>query len=359
MSRRARTLLVSGALLAGLVLVAALLPVPYVIFRPGPLTDVLGEADDGGPIITATGARTFPTEGSLKLTTVGVTPADARMDLITAVQAWLDPAKAVVPRDVVYPGDPSGEQARQENAAVFAGSQTLAAVAALRHLGYDVPVEPDQVEVAQVLDDGAAADTLEPGDVIVSVDGQAVTSPDDVVQRVSASVPGEGIAMQVERDGDTLDLDVPTAASQVDPDRAAIGVIVSPSWDLPVDVSIDVPGDIGGSSAGLIFTLGVIDTLTPGSLVDGDSVAGTGEISPDGSVSAISGIQQKIAGARDEGAQLFLAPRGNCGAIGGADPGDMVVVPVQTLDEAVAALEQAATGELDGLPSCAEPAPTP
>ncbi len=137
-SRRARTLVVSGALLAGLVLVAALLPVPYVIFRPGPLTDVLGEGDDG-PIITATGARTFPTDGSLELTTVGVTPADARMDLITAVQAWLDPSKAVVPRDVVYPGDQTGEQARQENAAVFAGSQTLAAVAALRHLGYDVP----------------------------------------------------------------------------------------------------------------------------------------------------------------------------------------------------------------------------
>ncbi len=186
-----------------------------------------------------------------------------------------------------------------------------------------------------------------------------MTSPDDVVQRVSASEPGETVAMQVERDGRPLDLDVPTAPSQVDADRAAIGVIVSPSWDLPVDVSIDVPGDIGGSSAGLIFTLGVIDTLTPGSLVDGESVAGTGEISPDGTVGAISGIQQKIAGAREAGAQLFLAPRDNCAAARGADPGDMAVVPVQTLDDAVAALEQLAAGDLDGLPTCDEPAPTP
>jgi len=351
-SRHRRTLLVSGALLAGLVAVAALLPVPYVVFRPGPLTDVLGDDDDGDPIITAEGAQTYPTEGSLSLTTVGVTPAGARMDLITALQAWLDPTKAVVPRDVVYPGNPSTEQAREENAAVFAGSQQLASVAALRYLGYDVPEQADQVVVQQVLDGAPADGVLLAGDVIVSVDGEGVLVPDDVVSRVSASEPGSNVAMTVLRDEELVDLQVPTKESEVDPDRAAIGVVVSPAWDLPVDVSIDVPGDIGGSSAGLVFTLGVIDRLTPGALLAGAQVAGTGEIRPDGSVGPISGIQQKIAGAREEGKRLFLAPEDNCGSVLGAQPGDMVVTPVSTVEEALAAIEAFTAGESDSLPRC-------
>jgi len=351
-SGRRRTLVVSGTLLAGLVLVAALLPVPYVIFRPGPLTDVLGEGEGGEPIITAEGAQTYPTDGSLSITTVGVTPAGARMDLLAALQAWLDPEKAVVPRDVVYPGNPSTEQAREENAAVFAGSQQLAAVAALRHLGYDVPEQADQVVVQQVLDGAPAEGVLEAGDVIVAAAGEGVLVPDDVVTRVSAAEPGAAVPVTVLRDGELLDLQVPTKASEADPQKAAIGVVVSPSWDLPVDVSIDVPGEIGGSSAGLVFTLGVIDRLTPGALLGGASVAGTGEIRPDGTVGPISGIQQKIAGARAEGKRLFLAPADNCGSVVGAAPGDMVVTPVSTVDDAVAAIEAFTAGEADSLPRC-------
>jgi PDZ domain-containing protein len=158
--------------------------------------------------------------------------------------------------------------------------------------------------------------------------------------------------MTVLRDEELVDLQVPTKESEVDPDRAAIGVVVSPAWDLPVDVSIDVPGDIGGSSAGLVFTLGVIDRLTPGALLAGAQVAGTGEIRPDGSVGPISGIQQKIAGAREEGKRLFLAPEDNCGSVLGAQPGDMVVTPVSTVEEALAAIEAFTAGESDSLPRC-------
>lgn len=352
--RRRSTLVVSALLLSGLVVVAALLPVPYVVFRPGPLTDVLGEGEDG-PVISVEGAPVFPTTGSLDLTTVGVTPAGARMDLLTAMRAWADPDRAVVPRDIVYPGDPTTEQARERNAIVFSSSQDLATVAALRHLGYDVPVEADQVVVREVLDGAASEGVLEPGDRIVAVDATVVTTPDDVVEAVSSRSPGEPVAMQVERDGQTLELSVPTSESEVNEGQAAIGVVVSQAWSLPVQVSIDVPGEIGGSSAGLVFALGIVDTLTEGPLLDGAAVAGTGEISPDGSVGPISGVQQKIAGARDEGAELFLAPTANCGGVAGADPGDMRVVPVATLDEAVDVLSAVASGEVDTLPAC-EPA---
>lgn len=347
-------LVVSGVLLTGLVAVAALLPVPYVVFRPGPLTDVLGDGDDG-PIISVDGAEMFATSGSLDLTTVGVTPASGRVDLVTAMQAWLDPDRAVVPRDIVYPGNPTTEEARERSAAVFTSSQDLASVAALRQLGFDVPVEADQVLVREVLDGAAAEGTLEAGDQVVAVDGEPVASPADVVAGVVAVEPGETVPMTVVRDGETLELDVPTAESQVEEGQAAVGVVVTQAWDLPVDISIDVPGAIGGSSAGLVFALGIVDTLTRDELLDGAAVAGTGEIAPDGRVGAVSGVQQKVAAARDAGASLFLAPSANCSSVSGANPDEMRVVPVQTLDEAVDVLNAVAAGD-DSLPSCDEAA---
>jgi PDZ domain-containing protein len=137
------------------------------------------------------------------------------------------------------------------------------------------------------------------------------------------------------------------------PGRAAVGVVVSQAWDLPVEGTIDVPGRIGGSSAGLVFALGIVDTLTPDELFAGEAVAGTGEISTDGTVGAISGVQQKIAAARDSGAGLFLAPLANCDAAIGVDPGEMLVVPVATLEDAVTAVDDFVAGDVDGLPRCA------
>lgn len=351
MTRRTATLVVSGVLLAGLVAVAALLPVPYVVFRPGPMTDVLAEGDEG-PVIEVAGAPTYDTPGSLDLTTVGVTPAGARMDLLTAMRAWVDGDRAVVPRDIVYPGNPTTEEARERNAAVFSSSQDVAAVAALRYLGFDVPVEADQVVVREVLDGAAAEGVLAAGDVIVSVEGNPVASPSEVVDEVAAVEPGESLTVVVVRDGDQQTLEVPTAESEVTSGQAAIGVIVGSAWDLPVDVSIDVPGRIGGSSAGLVFSLGLVDTMTEEPLIDGLAVAGTGEIGSDGTVGAISGVQQKIAAARDADAVLFLAPSANCGGVADSSPGDMTVVPVTSLDEAVDVVEQFRDGDVSSLPSC-------
>lgn len=351
-SRRTATLIVSGVLLAGLVAVAALLPVPYVVFRPGPLTDVLADGE-GGPVITVQGASTYPTSGSLDITTVGVTPAGASMDLITAMRAWIDPDRAVVPRDVVYPGNPTTEEARERNEVFFTSSQELATVAALRYLGYEVSEDGDAVVVREVLDGAAAEGVLEAGDQILAIDGEPVATPDDVVAAVSSREPGETVPMAVDRQGDRLALDVPTAESEITPGQAAVGVVVSQSWDLPLEVQIDVPGRIGGSSAGLVFALGIVDTLTPDELLGGEAVAGTGEIRTDGTVGAISGVQQKIAGARESGAGLFLAPSANCDAAVGVDAGEMLVVPVDTLDEAVEVVDDFAAGDVEDLPTCA------
>ncbi len=350
-----------GLLVAGLVALAFLLPVPYVVFSPGPTADVLDPDED---IIAVEGAPTFPTDGQLDLTTISVTPAGARMDLVTALVAWFDPDQAVLPRESVYPDDVSTEEVREANAALFTASQDRAVSAALLYLDY----EPIAARVVELVPDAPAEGVLEPADLILEVAGVPTPSADDVSTQVSRTVPGDEVEMLIERDGRERVVEVPTEAAP-DPaapedseqERAVVGVLVETAF--PVDVTIDVTKDIGGSSAGLIFSLAVVDTLTEGSLLEGRHVAGTGEISPDGEVGPIGGIQQKIVAARDEGATVFLAPPQNCSAVLGADPGDMAVVPAATLQDAIDVLDRvAADGDLSGadlveeadLPTCTE-----
>jgi PDZ domain-containing protein len=347
MSRRVTTLAVAGTLLIALVAAASLFPVPYVVYSPGPVEDTLGEWE-GEPVIEIHGAETYPTSGVLDLTTVGVTPADRKLDLLRALQAWVDPDRTVVPRELVYPDDVTAEEAREENAQLLERSQESAKVATLRELGFDVP---EVVVVDSVLDGAPADGVLVPGDVVISVDGAPIATPEDVVEAVTAHEPGETVEFVVERDGSRRTETVGSQAAE-DDGRTIVGFSPTIGYEYPVQIDVNIDDRIGGPSAGTVFALAIYDTLTPGALLDGMHVAGTGAISPDGEVSPIGGIQQKIAAASEEGATLFLAPAGNCDEAAAADPGDMRVVRIETLDDAIGALETAAAGDTSSLPSC-------
>jgi PDZ domain-containing protein len=347
MSRRVTTLAVAGTLLIALVAAASLFPVPYVVYSPGPVEDTLGEWE-GEPVIEIHGAETYPTSGVLDLTTVGVTPADRKLDLLRALQAWVDPDRTVVPRELVYPDDVTAEEAREENAQLLERSQESAKVATLRELGFDVP---EVVVVDSVLDGAPADGVLVPGDVVISVDGAPIATPGDVVEAVTAHEPGETVEFVVERDGSRRTETVGSQAAE-DDGRTIVGFSPTIGYEYPVQIDVNIDDRIGGPSAGTVFALAIYDTLTPGALLDGMHVAGTGAISPDGEVSPIGGIQQKIAAASEEGATLFLAPAGNCDEAAAADPGDMRVVRIETLDDAIGALETAAAGDTSSLPSC-------
>lgn len=347
MSRRVTTLAVAGTLLIALVAAASLFPVPYVVYSPGPVEDTLGEWE-GEPVIEIHGAETYPTSGVLDLTTVGVTPADRKLDLLRVLQAWVDPDRTVVPRELVYPDDVTAEEARKENAQLLERSQESAKVATLRELGFDVP---EVVVVDSVLDGAPADGVLVPGDVVISVDGAPIATPEDVVEAVTAHEPGETVEFVVERDGSRRTETVGSQAAE-DDGRTIVGFSPTIGYEYPVQIDVNIDDRIGGPSAGTVFALAIYDTLTPGALLDGMHVAGTGAISPDGEVSPIGGIQQKIAAASEEGATLFLAPAGNCDEAAAADPGDMRVVRIETLDDAIGALETAAAGDTSSLPSC-------
>jgi PDZ domain-containing protein len=345
MTSRAFTLTVSGVLLALLVSVAFLVPVPYVTESPGLTADTLGndistdgEATDT-PVITIDGdAETYPTSGELRLTTVSVTNPDARVTLLQAFGAWFDDEDALLPRDVVYPPGETPEEAREKTAIDMTGSQDTSEVAAARAAGYEVEAT---TEVAEVMADGPSDGVLQVRDRILAVNGEQVDGSGDVVDLVRAAEPGDTVGLSISRDGTGRRVDVVAGETE---GRTSIGISVGDSFDLPFDVSFNLERNIGGPSAGTVFALAIYDKLTPGELTGGEVVAGTGAIDYDGVIGAIGGIQQKIVSARDDGASIFLAPTVNCDEARDAavEEGEILVVSVATLDEAIDALEQLA-----------------
>ena len=311
MNRRTLARLLAAGLLVALVVAAGLLPVPYVTVSPGPTVDVLGRVDDR-PIVQVDGHRTYDTEGQLRLVTVSVSNPEHRVSLGEALTAWVSPQDAVEPRRLFYRDDKAtDEEQRAQSAAEMVGSQDSAVAAALYELGYDFPT---YAEISGVFPDGPSDGELEPRDRLLRVAGQRVRHSGQLIAALRRAEPGDELSGVVRRDGERVPFRVTTTESPELPGQAVIGVYVATGFVFPFDVQVGIDDSIGGPSAGLVFAMSVYDTLTRGSLTGGEVVAGTGTITPGGRVGAIGGIQQKIAGAADAGAELFLVPPANCAA---------------------------------------------
>lgn len=347
MTRRVATLLVASLLSVVLLAVALLLHVPYVELRPGPVIDTLGTVQGGTPLIVVKGRQTYPTTGRLDLTTVSVDGGPNRsISLVEAVQAWLDRDVAVVPERFIYPPEKTVKQVQQEDAAQMAQSQDSATTAALRQLG--IPVTT-RVVVADVAADGPAKGSLQPGDVITSVNGTTVTQPGQVGDIVGKLAPGSRVTFAVTRDGTPTTVSVSTAPPTAAPTAAGgpmsrVGVRVESKADFPFTVTIGLK-DVGGPSAGLMFALGIVDKLTPTDLTGGRHIAGTGEIADDGAVGPIGGVQQKIAAARQAGATVFLTPADNCADAAANRPDGLTLVEVKSLAGALDSLAKLRAGQ--------------
>ncbi len=346
-SRRAVALTTSGLLLLVLMAVAALLPVPYVRLSPGPTFNTIG-THDGTPLIKISGTPTFDVSGSLDMTTVSeLGGPGGGLTMGQALVAWVDNAAAVVPRELIFPDDTTPEQVAKDNEVAFSTSQSDAVGAALTYL--DRPVDT-VVTVASVAAESPADNRLKPGDRVVALDGEAVRTPADVGRIVRSGPVGRTVVFTVARDGSRIDVPVVTASSGDDPSQPYVGVSVGTLYVAPFTIDFTL-SDVGGPSAGLMFSLGIIDKLTPGQLNGGRDVAGTGTIAPNGAVGPIGGIRQKLVGARSAGAQLFLAPAANCAEVVGHVPDGLTVVGVKDLAAAVDALKAWTTGSTP-LPGC-------
>jgi Lon-like protease len=344
MSRRSLALLIAAAGIIVSVAVAAGLPVPYVILGPGPTLNTLGRIQSG-PLIQISGRQTYRTTGNLNLVTVSVDGGPGhQFNVFTALRAWLTPHTAVVPQQEIFTPDQSSQQVAQQDTEEMASSQQTATVAALCVLG----IHFTTVDTIEGTEKGMpATGVLRRGDVITAVDGKPVGCGASAATLIRARSPGAAVDLTILRGGKTEQIRLKTANVQGQP---VVGVEVQESYRFPFAIKIDV-GGIGGPSAGLMFALGIVDKLTPGGdLTGGRFIAGTGEISVNGAVSPIGGIQQKMAGARSAGATVFFSPAANCADARSAVPAGMRLVKVSTLRGALQDLAALKAGR--PVPSC-------
>jgi Lon-like protease len=316
--------------------VLAAQPACEVAMRPGPTEDAFG-------LVSVEGARAYPSEGQLRLTTVAV---DDDLTLRAWLRAHTSDVIEAVPRERVFPPGLDRDEVAEQNAALMADSQLVATIVALESVGYEL--EGDGALVAAVTEQ-VVTDELEVGDVIVAVDGHPVEESVDVVEAVQAREPGDPLNLDVLRDGRARSIELTLGSVPEDPEIAFIGVLLTTDLDLPVDVDIDA-GLIGGPSAGLVFTLSIIDLLGEEDLTGGAVVAGTGTVERDGTVGAVGGVRQKVYAASagtggDPAASVFLVPRGNLADARQATVADdLLVVPVDTVDDALLALGELRAG---------------
>ena len=362
------------AILAALAMVVILfvIPVPFVVNSPGPTFNVLG-SDKGVPVLEIDGTDpatgepiqqdepesasyldpATPGQGQLRMVTVSESGnPKSRLNFAQLIAAYFDPHSKIVDYESVYPKGLTQERSSAAQLAMMRNSQTTSQVAALEYLGWDVPAT---VTIEGAVEGSNAEGIVEQGDIL-----RAITTPDGTRHEVADAVTpfslmrtvpaGSTMTLTVERNGDQ-DLSFDSVAASATESGSKLGIYLSVEPTLPVTISVNIEG-VGGPSAGMMFSLGIIDRLTPGDMTGGNSIAGTGTMSYDGQVGAIGGIQQKLWGAHRDGAQWFLAPSTNCDEVVGHVPDGLRVVSVSTLDEAVSAVHSIADGAGDSLPTC-------
>ena len=335
-----------GIVLVILLLATLFIPTPYTIQSPGPTFDTLEQVDINGEtldMIEIDGAETYPTEGRLDLTTISVSgPPTSTSTLLEVLYHAAQPYPAITPAELLYPPETTGEEVRSQNAEAMADSQSWAVAAALEHLGIDYQ---QRLFALDFTEDSPAAEYLEPDDEILSLNGTEITGHGQLVNTIQEA-GGQPVDLRVRRNGDDQTFTIPVNESEGG--TYQIGVYLDSEFVFPVDVEIHLQ-DVGGPSAGLIFTLALIDRMTEDSVTDGRHIAGTGTIDPDGTVGPIGGVQQKVMAAASQGATIFLAPELNCSEITHV-PDGMTVYSVDTLDTALEILD-APAGETNH-PTC-------
>ncbi|MBO0813178.1 MAG: PDZ domain-containing protein [Microlunatus sp.] len=320
------------------------LPVPYVSWTPGLTANTLGSVRNR-PVIDISGISTYPTKGQLDLTTVSETRPDARLSLPEALLSYWLPNRDTLPRELIYPPGKTAEQVNSESRVMMETSQGNAVVAALRAAGQPVTQRP---AVASVTVGSAAYNHLQPGDLILSINGKPVTSNQEAEDLIRNQATGGSLVFDVIRDRKER---VVKFYSGKDADSDLSGITIGDGYDYKPRISFDLGEQIGGPSAGLVFSLAIYDKITPGALIGNRRVAGTGTINAAGAVGAIGGIQQKIAGAANAGASVFLVPAANCGDLAGVRT-HLELVKVASLQDAIDAMNAIRTGS-GKLPRCA------
>ena len=331
---------VLGALAAGLYFVPAqwvgrLLPGDSLVdddavaFLPGTAIATSGRVE-------ADGIDVFDPDGEILLLTVAI---DSDLTVLDWVRSSMDDTIELRSRESVF-GDRSDSEQRQHNRHLMDSSKDAATIVALEHLGVHA-ADFTGVLFLETVSGGPADGLLEVTDVILAIDGEPVTTVASLRAVLAELEPGETAVITVEdsETGERRDVEL-LLGTHPDHGGPFIGLsgITERVERSPLPFEVDIAsGAVGGPSAGLAFTLVILDVLTPGELTGGKRVAVTGSIRLDGSVGDVGGVAQKAATARDAGAQMIIVPEASVNeALSGA--GDVPVVGVATLGDALQAL---------------------
>ncbi|MDY6048973.1 MAG: S16 family serine protease [Corynebacterium sp.] len=323
----------AGAVSAPTSLIPGLpLGMPFAAMGPGPTADVLSTTDAGEEIVAITGAPVDPTTGELRMLTISV---KSDFTLAQALRFWVDDEEDLVPINQVIPRHKSSEQVERENAEAFTNSESAATLAALNYLNY-----PLETHIVAVSGDGPSAGLLAEGATLTGIDDTAIDVPETAVTYIQSQPVGATVTLHT----DAGDIPVTLAENPDRPGTAYAGLLLQAdaSGDMEIDYHL---ADVGGPSAGLMFSLGVVDKLDPRQITGGKKVAGTGTIAPDGTVGPIGGGKYKIIAAADAGAEVFLAPRANCAEIVASARTHHIDMPIIAVDTLAGAVDQLSSAE--------------
>ncbi len=314
--------------LAVLVVLSGYVLLPYYSIGPGPAREV-------EPLIRFEGHARYESQGRFVLTSI----VFRQLTAFGILTAWLDPDQAVVHRSVLFAPGETAEQEQQRAISQMDQSKLDAASVVLGELtGY--PKDHGQGVLVEGIESGCAADgELYPGDRILSIDGTSVNTVRAASRVIDAAPSGTSLDFHITVDGAPQDVSLVRrrCGSQ---NQVHVGVQLINSFPFPITIST---GSIGGPSAGLMFALALYDLLTPGDLTGGRTIAGTGEIAPDGTVIPIAGLAEKIVAAADAGASVFLVPKAEMNEARAAlGDRDLRLVPVETFDDALSFLRSGA-----------------
>ncbi len=328
---------------AGLVLVVGiagvigglLLKVPYVALVPG-------SANDTEPLLAVSGTDEYPSDGELLFTTVRVRQRPNLWEYL-----WLkaDDDADVLPEEDIL-GDRTPAENREVNLMMMTSSKQVAVAVALEELGYDA-VKTDAVFIDLIIPEAPAETVLVEGDSILAIDGTPTTTVTELVEILGERSPGDEVELSIQHLGqeEVLTVTVELAPNPDDPEKGFLGIQPRdrPQFLNDVGFQVDIDsGSVGGPSAGLAFTLAVLDQLTPGELTGGQQVAVTGTIDAVGEVGAVGGVLQKTAAVRELGAEAFIVPsrlgEAELAAITERAGDELQIIPVENLDEALEAL---------------------
>lgn len=321
-------------LLAAVILGGTLYKAPYVALLPG-------NARDTEDLVQVSGLDRYPSQGQLLFTTVKVRQ---RPNLWEYLWLHIDHDADIVPERVVLEGR-SPEENRQLNVQQMTDSKSVAIAVALKELGYN-SITSNGVLINRVVDGSPAQGQLRPGDTLVAIDGQPVTGTQDLSRVLATKPPGTTVTVTVERGSAASEQATVVLAAKPDaPQSSFLGVEPSDRVELNRNLGFTVQidsGSVTGPSAGLAFTLAVLDDLTPGELTGGAKVAVTGTMDAGGRVGAVGGVAQKAVAVRKAGATAFIVPAAlsdNELRQVRQNAGDRVrVIPVADVDEALSAL---------------------